>query len=171
MDDLIVELMLYTFILEHTHTHTHTHTRAQSWHRANQSWLYPLNTERLARKKTVPMLTPLVWRGRGPHPRLRGERSIHSATQPVLNHCNFPISFYRQLMFSAQIHKHLSIQTTNHYTLKWFYMTFKILRGLVRFLLKTGVNTTTTTCTTTTCTWFYLYQWFVKLCLSLIILI
>ena len=40
------------------------HPVTSTWQRANQSWLYPLNAERLPRKQPVPMLTPLVWFGR-----------------------------------------------------------------------------------------------------------
>ena len=40
-----------------------------SWQRANQSWFYPLNAERLARKQPVPICTPLVWCGRSSNPR------------------------------------------------------------------------------------------------------
>ena len=43
------------------------HSVTLSWHRANQSWCYPLNAERLARKQSVPLLTPLVWRDPRPH--------------------------------------------------------------------------------------------------------
>ena len=45
------------------------HPVTLSWHRANQSWFYPLNAERLARKQPVPIFTPLVWCGRGSNPR------------------------------------------------------------------------------------------------------
>jgi len=45
------------------------HPVTLSWHRANQSWCYPLNAERLARKQPVPIFTPLVWCGRGSNPR------------------------------------------------------------------------------------------------------
>ena len=36
---------------------------------ANQYWFYPLNSERLAKKQPVPMLTPFVWRYWGLNPR------------------------------------------------------------------------------------------------------
>ena len=45
------------------------HQVTLSWHRANQSWFYPLNSERLARNQQLPSLTPLVWRDRGSYPR------------------------------------------------------------------------------------------------------
>ena len=45
------------------------HPVTLSCDRANQSWLYSLNAERLARKQSVPIITPLVWRGRGSNPR------------------------------------------------------------------------------------------------------
>jgi len=44
------------------------HTVTLSRHRVNQSWVNPLNVERLARKQPAPILTPLVWCGRGSNP-------------------------------------------------------------------------------------------------------
>ena len=60
------------------------HPVTLSWHRVNQSWLYPLNAERLARKQlhVVPMLTPLVWRGRGPNPRPTDYEANAISTRP-----------------------------------------------------------------------------------------
>ena len=45
------------------------HPVTLSGHRAIQSWFYPLNAERLARKQLVPIFTPLVWCGRRSSPR------------------------------------------------------------------------------------------------------
>ena len=45
------------------------HTATLPWHQVNQSWFYPLNAERLARKQPVPIFTPLVWCDRGSNPR------------------------------------------------------------------------------------------------------
>ena len=45
------------------------HRDTLSWYRASQSWVYPLNVERLARKQPVPMLRHLVWRSRGSNSR------------------------------------------------------------------------------------------------------
>ena len=47
------------------HTTQVHHPVTLFWHRANQSWFYPLNAERLARKQPVPIVTPLVRRSRG----------------------------------------------------------------------------------------------------------
>ena len=41
------------------------HPVTLSWHQANQSYFYPLNAERLARKHLVPIFMSLVWPGRG----------------------------------------------------------------------------------------------------------
>ena len=41
------------------------HPVTLSWHRANQSWFYPLIAERLARKQPVSIFTSLVWCVRG----------------------------------------------------------------------------------------------------------
>ena len=45
-------------------------------------WLYPLNVERLAKKQPVPILTPLVWHGRGSNPR----PSVYETTLYPLGH-------------------------------------------------------------------------------------
>ena len=61
------------------------HPVTLSLNRANQSWFYPLNAERLARKQQVPITFGLVRPGLEPATsRLRGKRSIHSATAPVM---------------------------------------------------------------------------------------
>ena len=58
------------------------HPVTLSWHRANQSWIYPLNPERLARKQPVPIFTPLVWCGRGSNPQPPDYEANALSTRP-----------------------------------------------------------------------------------------
>ena len=60
------------------------HPVTLSWHQANQSWFYPLNAERLARKQPVPIFTPLVWCGRDSNPRPPDYEANALSTAPVL---------------------------------------------------------------------------------------
>ena len=58
------------------------HPVTLSWHRASQSWFYPLNAERLARKQPVPSLTPLLWRGHDSNPRPSDYEANALSTRP-----------------------------------------------------------------------------------------
>ena len=107
----------------HTHTHTHAsccmrrdsarvlsaaNTDASSHrhktrmhhpvtlprHRANQSWFYPLNAERLARKQPVPIVTPLVCRGRGSNSRPTDYEANALSTRPPSRSRNAKKQFY-----------------------------------------------------------------------------
>ena len=75
-----------------------------SWHRANQSWFYTLNAERLARKQPVPMFTPLVWRGRDPNPQPPDYEANALSTWPRSRYIRTWLLVYLQIC-SIQIGK------------------------------------------------------------------
>jgi len=71
-----------TDALCHRHKARSHHQVRLSCHWANQSWLYPLNAECIAKKQPVPILTPLVWHGWGLNPRSPNYEANTLSTRP-----------------------------------------------------------------------------------------